>query len=78
MDECAMCHNEGEEGAPALIDKENWAPRLEKPEAELVKGAIEGFIGSDGEMPARGGSDYLTDEQVTQAVQYMIQTFQQH
>ena len=71
LKECALCHNEGEEGAPALTDQEEWNQRVTKGVDTLVLRAIEGFTGSDGEMPARGGSDYLTDEEVTGAVHFM-------
>ena len=72
--ECALCHNEGEEGAPALTRKDEWATRIATGEEALIGRAIKGFIGEDGEMPARGGSDYLTDDQVASAVRYMIAT----
>lgn len=70
--ECALCHNEGEEGAPTLGRSDKWEKRISRGEDELIRRAIEGFIGSDGEMPARGGSDYLTDRQVAQAVRFII------
>ncbi|MEM7385767.1 MAG: c-type cytochrome [Verrucomicrobiota bacterium] len=72
LSECAMCHNEGEEGAPVLGLAEDWNARVARGEAALIRNAIDGFIGSDGEMPARGGSDFLTDGQVSQAVRFMI------
>jgi len=40
--------------------------------AKLIEKAINGFNGLDGEMPARGGSDYLTDEEMASMVKYMI------
>ena len=52
------CHNEGEEGAPALTDADEWARRATRGEATLIKRAIDGFIGDDGEMPARGGTPH--------------------
>ncbi len=71
--ECSLCHDEGEEGAPSLSDGEQWNTRRTQGEAILIKHAIEGFIGKDGEMPARGGTDSLSDEEVTNAVRYMLE-----
>ena len=72
--ECALCHNEGEEGAPALHRKAEWERRLAKGEDTLIAHALDGFIGEDGEMPARGGSDHLSDQEVINAVRYMLAT----
>lgn len=72
--ECALCHNEGEEGAPPLNRGAEWALRTEKGIEALISNAIDGFIGDDGEMPARGGTDSLSDEEVALAVRYMVAT----
>jgi len=52
----------------------DWEERLTQSPETMIKKAIEGFIGEDGTMPARGGSDYLTDEQMAAAVKFMIAT----
>lgn len=70
--ECALCHDEGEEGAPPLGDREQWDRRSARDLAILLDHAINGFIGEDGEMPARGGTETLSDEEVTLAVRYML------
>lgn len=72
--ECAMCHDEGEEGAPRLGKASQWDTRKEKPTDELIARAIKGYVGEDGEMPAKGGSDYLSDEEVSAAVKFMVAT----
>ncbi|MGJ8724964.1 MAG: c-type cytochrome [Roseibacillus sp.] len=72
--ECSGCHDEGEEGAPSLAKAEEWETRSEKGLAVLLDHAINGFQGPDGEMPARGGTPSLTDEEVTNAVNYMLAT----
>lgn len=72
--ECALCHNHGEEQSPRLGKIMDWEERLKQSEETLIKKSIDGFIGNDGEMPARGGSDYLTDEEMTAAVKFMIAT----
>ena len=40
----------------------------------LVKNAIEGFQGDAGLMPPRGGLAALSDDEVTAAVMYMLET----
>ena len=72
--ECASCHNEGEEGAPALTKSKEWAKRKAKGIATLFDHAINGFDGIDGEMPARGSTPSLTDEEVKNAVSFMIES----
>jgi cytochrome c5 len=68
---CALCHAAGVAGAPKPGDKADWAPRLAQGPEVLDKHAIEGFTGSKGQMPARGGSATLTDDEVKAAVRYM-------
>lgn len=72
MAECALCHDEGEDGAPPLARMEEWKTRAAKGEEVLFDHAINGFSGDDGKMPARGGTDTLTDEEVQNAVRYMV------
>ena len=74
LSECSGCHDEGEEGAPALTKVEEWSTRSDKGLATLLDHAINGFQGPDGKMPARGGTPSLTDEEVTNAVNYMLAT----
>jgi len=76
--ECGLCHNEGEEGAPSLLSTATWKEREAKGMETLLKHAIEGWIGPDGEMPAKGGSDYLSDEQVANAVKFMLSAYKHH
>ena len=70
--ECSLCHDEGEEGAPRLSSKKQWTKREAKGLETLISNAIKGFDGPDGEMPPRGGTKSLTDEEVANAVKYMI------
>ncbi len=72
--ECALCHDHGEEQSPKLGKEKEWAHRKTQPVDVIIKKAIDGFLGEDGEMPARGGSDYLTDEEVAAAVKFMLAT----
>ena len=72
--ECSGCHDEGEEGAPSLAKADEWATRADKGLDVLLDHAINGFQGPDGKMPARGGTPSLTDQEVTNAVNYMLAT----
>lgn len=69
---CAICHAAGVAGAPKPGDKADWAPRIAQGEATLYKHAIEGFTGSKGQMPARGGNTALSDDDVKAAVDFMV------
>lgn len=68
---CAMCHAAGVAGAPKPGDKAEWAPRIAQGKDTLYKHAIEGYTGSKGMMPAKGGAANLTDDEVKAAVDYM-------
>lgn len=65
---CATCHVSGLLQAPRLGNKDDWAPRLEKGMEMLYDHAINGFKN----MPARGGRQDLSDDEVKQAVDYLI------
>lgn len=68
---CAMCHAAGVAGAPKPGDKADWGPRIAQGKDVLYKHALEGFTGSKGQMPPRGASPTLTDDEVKAAVDYM-------
>ncbi|MES9992191.1 MAG: c-type cytochrome [Candidatus Thiodiazotropha sp.] len=74
MGTCRNCHLMGISGAPAVTDAAAWAPRIDKGATSLYLSALEGIKGSDGKfrMPPRGGNNRLKDEEVRQAVDYMI------
>ncbi|NGX17333.1 cytochrome c5 family protein [Wenzhouxiangella sp. XN24] len=69
---CTACHGPGIAGAPKTGDATAWAPRIDKGMDTLVQHAIEGFQGDAGYMPPRGGYSNLSDEEVRDAVQYMV------
>lgn len=70
---CAACHATGVAGAPKNGNVEAWAPRIEQGMDTLVKHAVEGFKGDKGVMPPKGGRSDLSDEQVADAVAYMVE-----
>jgi cytochrome c5 len=69
---CALCHSSGVAGAPIPGNKDEWGPRIEQGKDTLYKHAIEGFTGSKGMMPARGGAATLSDDDVKAAVDFMV------
>jgi len=67
---CAMCHATDAMGAPAVGDKETWAALLEK---EGLDGIYKNAITGKGGMPPKGGAMQLSDEQVKEVVDYMLE-----
>src|SRR5690606_1194995 len=68
---CGACHSGGVGGAPTL-DRGHWNARIAQGTDTLYKHAIEGFTGSAGVMPPKGGNPALTDEQVQATVDWML------
>ena len=69
---CVACHGAGVAGAPIPGNQEQWAPRIAQGRDVLIDHAINGFSGSLGYMPAKGGRMDLSDDDVVAAVEYMI------
>jgi cytochrome c5 len=69
---CTTCHTNAATGAPVITDKGAWAPRIAQGVDTLIKHATEGFQGSKGLMPAKGGNPSLTNAQVKATVEWMI------
>ncbi len=69
---CLACHGGGIGGAPILGDAEQWAPRIAQGVDILTKHAIEGYTGSIGYMPPKGGRLDLSDGEIADAVDYMV------
>jgi cytochrome c5 len=69
---CLACHGAGIGGAPVLGDADAWAPRIAQGIDVLRDHAINGYQGSAGYMPAKGGRTDLSDDEVANAVDYMV------
>jgi cytochrome c len=69
---CATCHKGGLAGAPIVGDVQQWESRIAQGMDVLVDHAINGYQGSAGYMPPKGGQVQLSDEEVTAAVEYMV------
>jgi len=66
---CMACHPTGAAGAPKIGDTAAWAPRIEKGIDTLIDHAINGFNA----MPAKGGCANCPDEEITAAVEHMVE-----
>lgn len=69
---CIACHGSGIGGAPMITDSGNWEPRIAQGMDTLRQHAIEGFTGSAGYMPPKGGRLDLSDEEIYAAIDYMV------
>ena len=68
---CAGCHDEGVLSSPKTGDIEEWKARIDLGMETLIQKSIDGYT-AEGNMPARGGNDALTDEEVANSVAYMV------
>lgn len=75
---CTSCHTAGVTGAPIVGNKKDWAPRIAEGIPTLIKHAMDGYTGPDGNhMPAKGGNPALTEEQVANTVKWMVSQVKQ-
>lgn len=65
---CSGCHSTGAGGAPKLGDSAAWEPRLQDGIDAVYTKAIQGFGG----MPAKGACFSCSDDEIKQAVDYMV------
>ena len=72
---CGGCHTAGVGGAPKLLSAE-WNARIAQGMDVLHQHAIEGYQGTSGFMPPKGGNPALTDEQVVATVDWMVGNLQ--
>jgi cytochrome c5 len=69
---CIACHGTGIGGAPTLEDAAAWEARVAQGMDTLYQHAIEGYTGSAGYMPPKGARLDLSDQEVNDAVDYML------
>jgi cytochrome c5 len=75
---CYLCHAApGVGGAPVVGNVEQWSPRIAQGTDVLTDHALNGYTGSTGFMPAKGGRLDLSDQEVIDAVQYMVDQVEQ-
>ena len=66
---CMACHATGAAGAPKMGDAAAWKPRAALGFNSLLNSAING----KGLMAPRAGFSYLTDEDLANAIRYMLE-----
>ena len=71
---CQACHNMGVAGAPKVGDVSAWAARIATGVESMNSNAINGYQGASGVMPAKGGNMSLSDDEVKNAVAYMVES----
>lgn len=73
---CIACHAAGVAGAPIVGVVDAWTPRIAQGMETLVRHAVGGYNGAAGYMPAKGGRMDLSDDEVADAVAYMVEESQ--
>jgi len=71
---CMACHATGVTGAPKLSEKERWTKIAAQGLDVIVGHATKGFKGTKGTMPPKGGFADLSDDDMKNAVKYMLHT----
>ena len=69
---CATCHAGGVGGAPTFADVDAWAPRISKGMNALMVSTLNGI----GAMPAKGLCMSCSDNELADAVNYMVDAAQ--
>ena len=69
---CIACHWKGVAGAAALTDTPRWEANAAKGMAVLHQHSIEGFQGEFGVMPAKGTCVDCTEQDMYDAIGYML------
>ncbi len=69
---CMACHMTGVTGAPKMDEKERWATIYAQGIEVLHEHAIKGFQGKIGLMPPKGGFAKLSDNDVKDAIAFML------
>lgn len=69
---CATCHAGGVGGAPTFADVDAWAPRISKGMDALMVSTLKGI----GAMPAKGLCMSCSDNELADAVTYMVDAAQ--
>ena len=71
---CIVCHQPpGVGGAPPTGDVAAWAPRIAQGMDTLHQHALQGFQGTAGFMPPKGGRVDLSDAEIMSAVDYLVE-----
>jgi len=69
---CIACHMTGVAGAAALSDKPRWEENAAKGMATLTQSALSGYTGKYGVMPEKGTCMDCTEQDMFDAISYMM------
>ncbi len=69
---CLACHGAGIGGAPIFGEATQWVERIAQGADALKQHALQGYTGSTGYMPPKGGRLDLSDAEIEAAVDYMV------
>lgn len=74
---CSACHGENGKGAEGMDGMPDLAMSLAKDDGDLFNSVINGIEKPDADltMPARGGDDSLSDDDIKAVIAYIRQTF---
>lgn len=76
-DNCFLCHAApGIGGAPVFGDVDAWEPRVAQGIELLQDHVLNGYQGEAGLMPAKGGRLDLSDEEILEAIDFMLDAVQ--
>lgn len=64
---CAVCHNEGKEGAPKIGDKNAWKSLIAKNMDVLIENTVNGK-----DHPKNGGCKQCSTNEVIEAIKYIV------
>ena len=70
---CLACHGAGVGGAPTVGDPAIWTDRVAQGMEVLTDHVINGYTGSAGYMPPKGGRVDLSDDEIIAAMNYMLE-----
>jgi cytochrome c5 len=65
---CSKCHASGAHGAPKIGDRQAWSRRASRGLSGLTESALKGIR----QMPAHGGNQHISDQEIKRAVAYMV------
>jgi cytochrome c5 len=76
-DNCYLCHAApGIGGAPVFGDADAWMPRIAQGADILQDHVLNGYQGEVGVMPPKGGRLDLSDAEIIEAIDFMLQAVQ--
>lgn len=71
-DDCVLCHEGAIEGAHRLDQIDRWQESAKKGFSQLVSNTVNGYRGKYGELPVMGMCPQCSEEDIRDAVAYML------